>query len=88
MTASRADIAQFVKERNAALLSLDETCIRDYAKKYGAEVSDNPLVFWASVHKARLAVTEFGEDVKQVSRKWLRDRGFKDVSIFEGHDKS
>ena len=35
----------FVKDRDAALLSLDENKIRAFCRKYNVQISDNPLVF-------------------------------------------
>jgi len=69
---------KFVKERNDALLSLDKKQILDYMKKYSIKkIPSEDIVFWAGVHKARIEVTDFSEDVKNQSRKWLSDNGFK-----------
>ena len=71
-------IKQFVKDRNEALLSLDKEKIISFLNKYGTPVPEKEIVFWAGVHKTRLEVTSFDESVKEVSRKWLRDNGFKE----------
>lgn len=77
MKAIPISYSQFIKNRNEALLSLDKEKIQAYAKKYGARFSDNDEIFWASVHKARIAVKEIPEKEKEVSRKWLTEHGFK-----------
>ena len=71
------ELLQFVSDRNEALLSLDEEKIRDFSRKYNIPLSSNPLVFWASVHKCRLEVTSFSEEVKEESRIWLISHNFK-----------
>lgn len=68
---------QFIKDRNEALLSLNKFKIQAYAMKYGAMFSDNDEIFWASVHKARIAIKEIPESEKQISRKWLKAHGFR-----------
>ena len=70
-------VTKFVKERNEALLSLDEIKIKKFSKKYGVTLSDNPLVFWAFIHKARIEIASFSEEVKEESRNWLLSLGFK-----------
>jgi hypothetical protein len=73
-------IAQFVKERNEALFSLDEEKIRAFYGKWGdkAKLPTNPLVFWAGIHKAICNITSAPEDVKAKSRAWLKEHGFKE----------
>ena len=71
-------IKQFVKDRNEALLSLDKEKIIAYCIKWGVPIPAKEIVLWAGIHKARLEVTSFDESVKEVSRKWLRDNGFKE----------
>lgn len=71
------DMEQFKKDRDEALRSLNKQQIIAYCRKYGAHYSENELVFWASVHKARLAIKSFSESEKRISRKWLLEHGFK-----------
>lgn len=66
----------FIKDRNEALLSLDREKILKYCEKYNIHIPKNDKVFWASIHKARLQVTDFSEDDKELSRKWLIENGF------------
>lgn len=71
-------LTNFIRERNEALISLDREKILIYCRKYGVRLSTkNEKIFWASVHKARLAVGEISETEKEISRKWLRANGFK-----------
>lgn len=72
------DFAKFRRERDSALLSLDKDMIVAYMKKYGIVFCPKDgNVFWASVHKARLEILDFPESEKEISRKWLKDNGFK-----------
>jgi hypothetical protein len=53
MPKSRPTIEQFVKERNKALLSLDESKIRTMYRKFnGTELPTDLLVFWRVIHIA------------------------------------
>jgi hypothetical protein len=69
------DFDTFIKERNEALLSLDKQKITAYMLKYEVPFSQDERVFWASVHKARTAITSFPPDEIQKSRDWLAERG-------------
>ena len=67
----------FLQDRNEALLSLNRAKILSYFDKYGVECPDNEEVMWISIHKCRLALEYFPEEAKEVSRKWLLERGYK-----------
>lgn len=69
-------IRQFVKERNAALLSLDKEKIQQYCKKYGVPIPQNEKAFWAGVHKAILHINAGTDEQKQNSLEWLMENGF------------
>jgi hypothetical protein len=71
------DFKTMIAERNAALLSLDEQKIRAYAKKYGARFpgSNDPVVFWGAVHKARTAIPSLPAEAKKESKQWLTKHG-------------
>lgn len=72
------DMDQFTKERDAALLSLDKKRIEGYMRKYDVRYRpSNELVFWASVHKAILAIKSATPAQKLRSVQWLREHGFK-----------
>ena len=66
----------FVKERDDALLSLDENKIRAFCRKYHVQLSDNPLVFWASVYKSILAMRNSPADIREKAEAWLDSHGF------------
>ncbi len=69
------DIAEFVKERNEALLSLDRSKIEAYAKKYGVKLPSSDEAFWRGVHKAICNITSFSDEVRQRSEEWLLKHG-------------
>ena len=66
----------FVKDRDAALLSLDENKIRAFCRKYNVQISDNPLVFWASIYKSILAMRNCPADIREKAEAWLDSHGF------------
>jgi hypothetical protein len=68
----------FVKERDAALLSLDRGKILAYCRKYQVHIPSNEKVFWAAIHKAKIALKSFPESEKEISRKWLSENRFKE----------
>lgn len=71
------DIKEFIKQRDEALLSLNKEKIIALSESSGPyEVPDDENVFWAGVHKARLGVVTFSEEVKEESRSWLNKHGF------------
>ena len=74
----------FVKERNEALLSLDENKIDDYMKKYNPNVKkpQDKKIYWAGIHKAicnLFLVPSNGISLEQyeISYKWLGENGFR-----------
>ena len=71
-------IKTFLKERDEALLSPDKKQIEEYLIKYQVPLPKDELIFWAGVHKARLGIQHYSEDVKNVSKKWLSDNGFSE----------
>jgi hypothetical protein len=70
------NLDQFFKDRDEALLSLDKDKILAYMIKYGVHVSRTERVFWAGVHKARLALNCVDAEGKILSRNWLVENGF------------
>jgi hypothetical protein len=75
-------MSQYIKERNAALLSLDETVIRALVDKWGLRFpgDNDPIVFWGAIHKARTAIASIPEAERQKSIAWLRAHGMTDWS--------
>ena len=69
-------IERFVSYRNQALLSLDAAKIKGQFREYGVRVPKDETVFWAGVHKARVEITNFSKETKDVSRQWLVEHGF------------
>ena len=71
-----AQIDKFVQARRRALLSMDESRIRRFMRKWNpdAEPPEDPQVFWASVHKARTAATDLPEADRFNSHQWLKNR--------------
>lgn len=72
-----ADMSEYAKERDEALLALNEKKIRKFFMKYGIRTTDNKRVFWASVHKIILYLDSATEEQKTRSKQWLIDNGFK-----------
>jgi hypothetical protein len=71
------DLDQFFKDRDEALLSLDKDKILAYSIKYGAYIPKDERVFWAGVHKARLALSCVDAEGKILSRNWLVEKGWE-----------
>lgn len=70
-------LEEFLTERNAALLSLDEGRIRAMVKKFnGTDLPTNHLVFWGSVHKAITGATDLPIEFRRKSKAWLTARGY------------
>lgn len=70
-------LGQFLKDRDEALLSLDETKVRAYMDKYhvyGPFLGD-PDVFWRAIHKARTAAKSLPMEARSLSKKWLIEHG-------------
>lgn len=71
------NMQKFIRERNEALLSLDEQKIRAYMKKYGVYFGPkNETVWWAGVHKAILGISSITPEQRERSEKWLIEHGF------------
>lgn len=69
---------EFIEDRNEALLSLNKEHLLAFMRKW--EISfpcSTESVWWAAVHKARLSVPSFSEEVKEISRNWLLTHEFK-----------
>lgn len=75
------EVARYVAERDEALLSLDEGRIKALMARYGGHVPADDEVFWAAVHKARLTLAYYGEAEHEISRRWLREHGFRPEGV-------
>ena len=70
-------IQRFLRDRDEALLSLDEKKIKAYLRKYGETPPSNPIVFWMGVHKAITAAKSLPIEFRRKSALWLVLRGSK-----------
>lgn len=76
-------IAQFAKERNEALLTLDRETILAHMKKWGSYQQllrmgmdmENETLFWFTVHKGITANTGLPKEFRMKSKQWLELRG-------------
>lgn len=76
MSTEPDEIEIFIAERNEALLSLDEQKIRAMFRKWNdVEMTENPTLFWLSVHKAITGCTGLPIDFRRKSKAWLEERG-------------
>ena len=71
------ELQRFCKERDAALLSLDEKKIRAFAGKHAIKMPENETVFWAGVHKAVICLNAATDEQKRDSVFWLIAHGFE-----------
>lgn len=73
-------IEQFTKERDEAFLSLDESKIRAYHRKWsGKELPSNMDVFWGAIHKAITGATGLPIDFRRKSKAYLDERGLRSL---------
>ena len=72
------NLAQFLAERDKALIDLD----MDWARRTMPDVSDD-LVRLMALHKARYEVTTLSAELRHTSGQWLRERG---LHRFDGTD--
>lgn len=79
-------LSQYVRDRNAALFSLDKNKILRFCRHYGITLPAAEDVFWAAVFKSILHITDAPENLKAQAREWLKENGFKEAlhaDIFE-----
>ena len=71
-------LAEFVKERNEALFSLDRNKIEAYMKKYGElEVEEIPEnLFWANVYQAICGIKDAPDELISKALMWLYKNGY------------
>lgn len=76
--ASNDLLAAFKRERNEALLSLDEQKLRAFHRKWNeTELPDNMTVFWDAIHKAITGCLDLPIEFRRKSKVWLDEHGFK-----------
>ena len=81
----------FIKERNEAFASVDETKIKEYCKKYNIEIPEEEEVFWAGVHKVicdLFLLEDTPIDVIQYNKSydWLIEHGYSPSIILGGEE--
>lgn len=73
--------AQWIKERNDAVLSMDLKKFKAFIKKWQAEglytmpVPDNDMILSITMHQMVLAIEDAPEGKKILARLWLIDHG-------------
>ena len=74
----RRAIAKYVKERDAALRSLDPGRVARFVRANHPGMPDfvDPVVPEIMMHKCRLQLETFTEAEKAVSREWLLGNGY------------
>lgn len=73
-------LEDFKRDRIEALASMDEQKIRAFHRKYNhAELTVDPMVFWASVHKAITGCLDIPIEQRRISKKWLDEHGFRSL---------
>ena len=82
---SRRELRQYVKDRDAAFLSLDLKKIRAFADKYGCELPDNEEVMWITIHKVICNTTSATKEQRNNSLMWLFLHGYS-PDIFAGRE--
>ena len=81
----RARIANFVKERNEVLSSLDRGRIEAYLRKRGCDIPDNDIVFWAGVYKSICNITSAPEELVYKAKDWLYTHGMSENVSLQYH---
>jgi len=73
-----AEIAEFVKERDEMLMSLDVDRMLAFHEKHNPAVGapSNRNVCLISMHKARTAAKTLPIEARRLSRDWLTERGY------------
>lgn len=72
------EIEQYVKERDEALMSLDNGKIKAFFAKFnGSGEPPRDDVFWVAVHKAITGASTLPIEFRRKSKVWLEERGFK-----------
>lgn len=74
----RARIANFVKERDEVLFSLDRNRIEAYLRKSSCDVPDDDIVFWAGVYKSICNITSAPDELVQKAGAWLHAHGMSE----------
>ena len=71
-------LAQYKKERNEALFSLDEAKIKHFAAKWRVPMPLYSKAFWGGIYKAVLAIPECPNDVQKKAKAGLKELGMSE----------
>jgi len=71
------NLDEFLADREAALLSMDEETIMAYVQKYDVYLPEDKGVFWASVHMARVVLRPLPMFERAASKRWLIENGLE-----------
>ena len=74
MNDAGTELEEFLRERNAALIALDENYV---ARKIPKAPADMRLLI---LHKSRYCCTAIPNELRHESGRWLRERGYKQMS--------
>lgn len=77
----------FIKDRNEAFASGNETKIKEYCKKYNIDIPEDEKTFWAGAHKTicNLYLVENSPiSIEQFNKSfdWLEDNGYSPSITF------
>jgi hypothetical protein len=88
---TNSDLAEFLKERNDMLLSLDIEWAKAFHRKHNPTLlipADD--VVEIGLHKARVAAASLPQAERDISRRWLTERGYASegylIGVPSGHD--
>ncbi len=70
--------ANFIRERNEALFSLDRSRIEEYLRKRGKRIPENDIVFWASIYKVICHIDEAPAELVEHAKLWLYSHGMSE----------
>lgn len=88
MTRLLKKVKRFIRERNAAYLSMDQGTIRQWAQKNNVILPTEELAFWYYVNREIACMDDARPDQREHSMNWLRehmlDAGLHFVPVEEG----
>ena len=72
-------VDEFLRDRDAALLSMNKKKIEEYAQSYSVSLPDNDALFWVMIHKARTGATSLPMTERAASKFWLTHFGYESL---------
>jgi hypothetical protein len=76
---AKAEIAAYCAERNAMLLKGDVDALIAFNEKHGNPPFSSRELAEVTLHKMCTAVETLPFEVRNASRKWLRERGYRSL---------